>query len=243
MTLRSLEQWQRVGGVAGIASVVLSLVPLVLGADEPPFTDSGNDIMAWYVHNGDRWLAGIFVLGIAYAFFFLPFLSALTGVLANAEGQPAMWSRVAAWAGLLFAAVAVAGLGGEGIVSFLAKDAGPDVARAGMAFAFFLYSLAGLFAAVFVLSACLVIFQKGLFWSWLGRYGLVVAAVNLIGAAAIFDTPDGPLGVLRTRVAPPALALWIVAAAVAMLRITKAPQMVNPPAGLESEPSTSGTTR
>src|SRR6185295_16368289 len=128
-------------------------------------------------------------------------LSALTGVLANAEGQPAMWSRVAAWGGLLFAAGAVAGLGGEGIVSFLAKDAGQDVARAGMAFAFFL------------LSACLVILQKGLFWSWLGRYGLVVAAVNLIGAAAIFDTPDGPLGVLRTRVAPPALALWIVAAA------------------------------
>ena len=63
-----------------------------------------------------------------------------------------------------------------------------------MAFAFFLYSLAGLFAAVFVLSASLVILQKGIFWSWLGRYGLVVAAVNLIGAAAIFDTPDGPLG-------------------------------------------------
>ena len=68
MTLRPLEKWQRVGGVAGIASVVLSLVPLVLGADEPRFTDSGKDIMAWYVHNGDRWLAGIFVLGIAYAF-------------------------------------------------------------------------------------------------------------------------------------------------------------------------------
>ena len=105
-----------------------------------------------------------------------------------------MWSRVAAWGGLLFAAVAVAGLGGEGIVSFLTKDAGQDVARAGMAFAFFLYSLAGLFAAAFVLSASLVILQKGIFWSWLGRYGLVVAAVNLIGAAAIFDTPDGPLG-------------------------------------------------
>jgi hypothetical protein len=243
MTLRPWEKWWRVGGVAGITAVVLSLVPLVLGADEPRFTDSGNDIMAWYAHNGDRWLAGIFVLGIAYAFFFLPFLSALTNVLANAEGQPAMWSRVAVWGGLLFAAVAVAGLGGEGIVSFLTKDAGQDVARAGMAFAFFLYSLAGLFAAVFVLSASLVILQKGIFWSWLGRYGLVVAAVNLIGAAAIFDTPDGPLGVLRTRVAPPALALWIVAAAVAVLRITKVPQMVSPPTGLESEHSTSGTTR
>ena len=58
MTLRPWEKWWRVGGVAGITCVVLSLVPLVLGADEPRFTDSGNDIMAWYVHNGDRWLAG-----------------------------------------------------------------------------------------------------------------------------------------------------------------------------------------
>jgi hypothetical protein len=68
MTLRPLEKGWRAGGVAGITTVVRFLVPLVLGADEPRFTDSGSDIMAWYVHNGDRWLAGIFVLGIAYAF-------------------------------------------------------------------------------------------------------------------------------------------------------------------------------
>jgi hypothetical protein len=221
MTRRPLEKWWQIGGLAGITSIVLSLVPLILVADEPRFTDSGQDIMAWYVRNGDRWLAGIFVLGIAYAFFFLPFLSALTSVLASAEGQPPMWSRVAAAGGLLFVAAVVAMLGGEGMVSYLTKDAGQDVARAGMAFALFGYSRSGLFAAVFVLSASLVILQRGVFWSWLGWYGLVVAAVNLVGAAAIFDTPDGPLGVLRTRVAPPALALWIVAASVGMLRLGK----------------------
>jgi len=42
--------------------------------------------------------------------------------------------------------------------------------------------------------------------------------VNLAGAAAIFDTPDGVFGVIRTRVAPPALAVWVVAASVGMLR-------------------------
>ena len=221
MTLRPLEKWWQIGGMAGITFVVLSLAPAALIADEPQFTDSGQDIMEWYVRNGDRWLAGIFVLSIALAFFFLPFLSALTNVLANAEGQPPMWSRVAAAGGLLFVAVELPGLGGEGIVSYLTKDTGQDVARAGMALALFVYSLTGLFAAVFVLSASLVIVQRGVFWSWLGWYGFVAAAVNVVGAAAIFGTPDGPLGVLRTRVAPPALALWIVAASVGMLRIGK----------------------
>jgi hypothetical protein len=59
------------------------------------------------------------------------------------------------------------------------------------------------------------------FWSWLSGYGFVVAAVNVVGAAAIFGTPDGALGVFRTRVAPPALALWIVSASVGMPRIGK----------------------
>jgi hypothetical protein len=211
-------QWRKVGGAAGIASVVLGLVPAALIADEPRFADSGREITVWYAHNGNRWLASTLVFCIALAFLFLPFLSALTSVLASAEGEPPMWSRVAAAGGVLYVAVWLPGLGGEGIVSYLTTDTSADVARAGMAFALFVYSLAGLFAAVFVLSASLVVLQKGVFWSWLGWYGFVAAAVNLAGAAAIFDSPDGPFGVIRTRVAPPALALWVVAVSIGMLR-------------------------
>ena len=218
MTTQPFEQWRKVGGVAGIASIVLGLVPAALIADEPRFTDSGREIMVWYAHNGNRWLASTLAFCVALAFLFLPFLSALTSALASAEGEPPLWSRVAAAAGVLYVAVWLPGLGGEGIVSYLTTDTSADVARAGVAFALFVYSLAALFAAVFVLSASLVVLQKGVFWSWLGWYGFVAAAVNLAGAAAIFDTPDGAFGVIRTRVAPPALAVWVVAASVGMLR-------------------------
>ena len=87
------EQWRKVGGAAGIASVVLGLVPAALIADEPRFTDSGREIMVWYAHNGNRWLASTLVFCVALAFLFLPFLSALTSALASAEGEPPMWSR------------------------------------------------------------------------------------------------------------------------------------------------------
>ena len=56
-------QWRKVGGAAGIASVVLGLVPAALIADEPRFTDSGREIMVWYAHNGNRWLASTLVIG------------------------------------------------------------------------------------------------------------------------------------------------------------------------------------
>lgn len=240
MTLRASEKLWMVGGVAGIGSVVLSLIPAALVVDEPRSTDSGQDIMTWYVQNGDRWLAGIFVLAIAYAFFFLPFLSALMGLMEGAEGQPPMWSWVAAAGGLLLVAVTVVGLGGEGIVSYLTMNAGPDVARGGTAFALFIYSLAGLFAAVFVLSASVVILHRRFFWSWLGWYGLAAAVVNVVGAATIFGTPDGLLGVVRTRVAPPALALWVVAAIVGLLRIGKLTRTMAPPA---ASPEGNGTPR
>lgn len=237
MTQRASRKWWKVGGVAGIGSVVLSLVPAALVADEPRFTYSGQNIMTWYANNGDRWLSGIFVLVIAYAFFFLPFLSALVGLMEEVEGRPPMWSRVAAAGGLLFVAVAVVGLGGEGIVSYLTKDAGPDVARAGTAFALFIYCLSGVFAAVFVSSASVIILQRGVFWTWLGWYGFAVAVVNVVGATAIFGTPDGPLGVLRTRVAPPVLALWIVAASVGLLRVGRSARTVT----LAEDPSREAT--
>ena len=218
MTSQLFVKSRKVGGAAGIASVVLGLVPAFLIADEPRFTDSGREITTWYAQNGNRWLASTIVFCIGLAFLFLPFLSALTSVLASAEGDPPMWSRVAASGGMLFVAVWLPGLGGEGIVAYLSTDTSADVARAGMAFALFVYSLAGLFAAVFVLSASLVILQKGVFWSWLGWFGFLVAALHVVGAAAIFGTPDGPLGVIRTRVDPVALGVWVVAACVGMLR-------------------------
>jgi hypothetical protein len=227
---RVLEKWWTVGGVAGIVCVCLFVGPAALLADEPRFSDSGQAIMGWYQRDSDRWLTGIFLLGIASAFFFLPFLSALTSLLSSAEGEPPMWSRVTGWGGLLYIAVEMPGLGGEGIVSYLTKGAGPEVARAGMAFALFVYSLSGFFAAVFVLSASIVILRYHTFWPWLGWYGIVLAAVNVVGAAAIFDTPDGPLGVIRTRVAPPGLAIWMVAASIGMLRLSEAPQIINLPA-------------
>jgi len=56
-------QWRKVGGAAGIASVVLGLVPAALIADEPRFTDSGREVMVWYAHDGNRSLASTLVIG------------------------------------------------------------------------------------------------------------------------------------------------------------------------------------
>jgi hypothetical protein len=213
-----LEKWWKVGGLAGIASVVLLFVPAILVADEPRYSDSGREILSWYARHGGRWTLSIFIIGIALAFFLLPFLSALASVLERAEGEPHVWSRVAFGSGLLIVAGMVTGWGGEGILSYLAKDAGEEVARAGVAFALFIYAITGLFVGAFILSSSIVILKDHVFWRWLGWFGLVVAAVNILGAAAVFDTPDGLFGVLRTRVAPVALAVWIIAVSVAMLR-------------------------
>jgi hypothetical protein len=225
-----LEKWWKVGGLAGIASVVLLVIPAVLVADEPRYSDSGREIVSWYARHGGRWTLSIFIIGIALTFFLLPFLSALASVLERAEGEPHVWSRVAFASGLLIVAGMVTGWGGEGILSYLARDAGEEVARAGVAFALFIYAIIGLFVGAFVLSSSLVILKDHVFSPWLGWFGLVVTAVNILGAAAVFDTPDGFFGVLRTRVAPLALAVWIVAVSVGLIRIVD-PERTAVPSG------------
>src|SRR3990172_5328263 len=96
------DKWWRVGGMAGILFLITFIGAIILEGEPPSFDDPVNKIRDWFVDDGKQFLVAEYLIGLAFTLFFLPFLASLRGVLASAEGGPAVWSRVAFAGGLIF---------------------------------------------------------------------------------------------------------------------------------------------
>jgi len=96
------RQWRRMGGVFGIGWVILFFIGgFALQGDSPSRTDSIESIRQYFTDDGDIYLAGDFLLGIAFIFFFLPFVVTLRWVLGSGEGWPPIWSWLSVVGGVI----------------------------------------------------------------------------------------------------------------------------------------------
>lgn len=100
----------KLSGIAGLLFVLLSFAASGMNVLPPPFDQDGVAVSAWFAAHGSRYRSGHFVAGLAFLLFYLPFFAGLCERLREAEGVPALGSRVA-WAGALLspAAGSVAG--------------------------------------------------------------------------------------------------------------------------------------
>src|SRR5687767_2334768 len=97
------RQWWRLGGALGIAFVVVfTICGFVFESESPMHTDDIADIRAYWEEDGDTYLLGGYLIGLASVLLYLPFLCALRAFLGTAEGGPQLWSRVAFAAGIIF---------------------------------------------------------------------------------------------------------------------------------------------
>src|SRR3990170_348935 len=192
------NNWWRVGGIAGILYLVLFIAGIGVQGEVPQFDKPVDEIRDWFTDNGEQYLAGSYMVGLAFMLFFLPFLASLRGLLAAAEGGAAVWSRVAFAGGLLFLIFgATASLfwgalaysfgvvenGDEGTVLTLMYLDSYGFATAPLAF------------VPFLLGSSLVILRTGVLWRWLALIGLAAAVFAIIGGASPLDAdPEGALG-------------------------------------------------
>ncbi len=226
MTLKALDKWWRVGGAAGIIFVVLFVIAFAIVGDEPAYTDKASEIKTWFVDNRDSWRIGVYLFSIGAFLFYLPFLSALTSFLGNAEGQPPVWSRVAMMGGFAFLILTFLSTAGEGALTLIAKDLGDDAVKALFTLSQYLFPVTGFAIAALTLGSSVVILRTGVLSSWLGWYGVVPAAVGVIGAAGIFaDDPQGFLFTVQ-MIGLAATGIWVLAASVGMLRLEEASRMM-----------------
>ena len=177
----------RLGGVAGLLSVLFMLPAYVVGYPDAPTSPAEANT---YFDEG----LGAFVFAngtipIFHLFFFLCFLVVLCGMLRRAEGEEfdGLSSAVLA-GGIVFAALSAAGFAAEILypATLLRFDGfQPDGKHVllSLALSSWLYHFCQAGASVMVMATSLVTLRTGILRRWLGLLGLVIALLTLLHVA------------------------------------------------------------
>ena len=223
------DRWWRVGGVAGILFLIMFIVAIVVEGEPPQFDEPVDEIRDWFADNGEQFLVGEYLIGLAFVLFFLPFLASLRGLLAAAEGGPAVWSRVAFAGGLIFLVFgAVASFFWATLAySFGVVEEGEEgTIKTLMYLDQVGFTTAPLAVIPLMLGASLVTLRSGVLWRWLPLLALVVIVFTVInGANTLSSDADGALGGIGF-IAYPAFALWVLLVSINMILKREAPAPV-----------------
>jgi hypothetical protein len=221
------QQWWRVGGGFGIGFVILFLIGgIVLTGDTPTRDDSIEDIRRFFADDGEMYLAGDFLTGIAFVFFFLPYLVTLRWVLGSGEGWPPIWSWLTVIGG-----VSMLIIGGTSAVSFGAlaiSEGNPEIiddAGVRLLMELSTYAFTGfiLTMALFVGAASLVVLRTGVLWRWLAALGFLAAVLMIIGAAWPIDGDEEGALAIPGFIGPPLTLLWILISSIALIMMKEEP--------------------
>jgi len=220
------DKWWRVGGAAGILFIVMFIAGIAVTGDSPTLDNSTDEIRNWYTDNGDQFLVGSYIIGLAFAFFFFPFLAGLRSLLAAAEGGPRMWSSVAFAGGLAFLIFGAIGsfFWATLAYSFGVVEQGDDVPiRTLMHLDLVGTATFPMPLIALVVGTSLVSLRTGVLWRWLSVLALVVVVFVVInGANTLTSDTDGALGGIGF-IAFPAAALWVLLASINMVLKREAP--------------------
>lgn len=207
----------KLSGIAGLLFVLLSFAASGMNVLPPPFDQDGAAVSAWFTANGHRYRSGHFVAGLAFLLFYLPFYAGLCERLREAEGTPALGSRVA-WAGALLSPAAGTVAGAFLIApAYLGPRLSSDVAAFAMAANFYALTVSCALGGVTLLGASWAILRAGAFRRGLGWTGLGIGLASIAGIGAVIE--GDPQGIFATvgNMAWLAQFLWMMAAAIAML--------------------------
>ena len=191
---RFIDEWWRVGGILGIVWLVLFIVgAFIIQGESVERSDSIEEIRQYFVDDGDTYLLGDYLIGIAFVFFFLPFLIILRRVLEAGGTWAALLARVALLAGVV--ALIWGGISGFFWGTLAVGAAGNsevDDSSVRTLMELDAYAFAGLFLPVGLMlgAAGASIWLSRVLWRWLGIIGIIGFIAALIGAAWPIDGDD-----------------------------------------------------
>lgn len=209
----------RISGIAGLLFVAISFIASGTNVQPPPYIHDEAALAAWFADNGRQFRFGYFLASIAFLPFYFPFFAGFCEKLREAEGTPAIWSRVA-WAGAIMSPAAGATAGAFNIGMALLQDrVSPEVAVFGTAANFFAFPVvSGALNSIFLMGATVIILRTRVFPRWLGWSGLLIAIAAAAGSAALVESDPAGLFATLSTYSWPAYFLWIAAASVRLIR-------------------------
>jgi hypothetical protein len=204
--------------------VITFMIAIALEGSSPDYTDNAQTIKNYYADNHGQYLAGDYIIGIAFVLLFLPFLVCFTGLLSNAEGRPSVWSLLALLGGLLFSVLGAVSGAASGALAVLHGNVSDDTAKALQAVSFYGQNDSTWGVALMLLGASYLMVRTGVFWKWLGWAGLAFAVLAVITAASPLDS-DPVNGTIASIGFIPFIGsgLWIIACGVKMIMMPSEP--------------------
>jgi hypothetical protein len=212
-------QWWRLGGLAGVLFVVAFIVGVALQSEPPLADDPINEIRADWVSDGQTYLTADYILGLAFLFFYVPFIAALWALLGRAEGGVQLWSRISFIGAVFFMFWAVSASVFWGALAFgdFAETASDETLRTLMVLDYYAVSGMPLTWVLFVGAASLVIWRTQVVWRWLVYLGLVEVVLAILAPLAIFSAETDSLFDALYLLAFFGIILWILLVGIAML--------------------------
>ena len=179
--------WERLAALAGLAFVVLYVVPFLLGIE---VGDSDREILDYYADSGNRAKEVVAFFLIAGAALSLAvFATALRNIITRFEQGSAMLAALAWAGGIACAALILAGNAVSRATAFAAMDEGfqlnPDTRDLFETAGFLLFVSAALAAILLVVGASLATLRHRVLPRWLGWAGFVVAALLPLAIAFV----------------------------------------------------------
>ncbi|MEV1249418.1 hypothetical protein [Nonomuraea sp. NPDC049750] len=207
--------WQRWGATSGLVAVGAGAGAMVFERGGVSPDEPADQIAAFFAVNGSLLLAQsvLFMIGAAAL---LWFTGSLRAFLAAAEGGSQRLSTLAFGAGIAQVAV---NLMAQAFQIGLATTPPAQVSGGLVALMDATFALANVPLAVMLGAVALVSLRYRAFPAWLGRLAAVAAGAYAILSAnvAVSGGPLGPGGEL-SYVLYPALVIWLVPAAIIMIR-------------------------
>lgn len=225
MASRANSLWThwRLSGVAGLLFVALSLLAAGLNVMPPTYDADSAEFAGWLATHPATYRLWHVVAGLAFLLFYFPFFAGFCERLREAEGTPALWSRVA-WAGAIISPAAGTASGAFIMgVALLGERVPPEVAMFATAAQHYAYVVAGAYGGVAMLGAAIVILRTGAFSRWLGWVGAVLAFAAIASIAALVENDPKGLFVTINGLAWLGYFLWIAAVSIALLFLRSAP--------------------
>jgi hypothetical protein len=173
---------ERLGGLAGILFVGLTVIGFIIQGDVPVFTDGPATIKEWFSENGDRYLAGwyLIILGLL---FYLGFLASLTATFTRVEAAHP-WNWVALLGGIHVLVAAQASVAFDGTLALLEGDVTDDVAKTLSAGDYMAFMLTYFFAGILALAVSVMIVRTRMLWAPLAWFGPLVTIGGVVSVSA-----------------------------------------------------------
>lgn len=222
-----MYQWWKYSGFSGLVFVAMTIVAMILQSGSPSVDTELGSAREYFSDDGQRYLAGAFLLGLASFLFFVPFVSGLSYFVRLGEAGPQINGRLVLIAGVLLVALAAtASIPAAALAFGGATDLDDGTLRILLTMDHVGYRMLPFAMGLLVGATSVVIVFDNVFWPWLGVVGFIVAIIDFIAPLGLITQDMGGIFGVLHAVAVISFTAWMLCISYALMTRYEVPNTI-----------------